>query len=117
MNLGNLLSGFIKKTGLVFAKDDFDIKNVDSLNNALNNIPNRGNTDNYDIMVVFNWIYSMAAIVAVGYIVYGAILFGISEGDPSRVKKAKDSVTYAVIGLVIVGLAWAITSFVTKSIS
>jgi len=55
--------------------------------------------------------------VAVGYIVYGAILFGISEGDPSRVKKAKDSVTYAIIGLVIVGLAWAITSFVTKSIS
>ena len=112
MDLGNLLSGFIKKAGSMFAKDDFDIKNVDSLNNA-----NRGNTDNYDVMVVFNWIYSMAAIVAVGYIVYGAILFGISEGDPSRVKKAKDSVTYAIIGLVIVGLAWAITSFVTKSIS
>ena len=60
MNLGNLLSGFIKKAGSMFAKDDFDIKNVDSLNNALNNIPNRGNTDNYDVMVVFNWIYSMA---------------------------------------------------------
>ena len=126
MNLGNLLSGFIKTSGSMFATkihfrmpviDDFDIKNVDSLNNALNNIPNRGNADNYDIMVVFNWIYSMAAIVAVGYIVSGAILFGISEGDPSRVKKAKDSVTYAIIGLVIVGLAWAITSFVTKSIS
>ena len=117
MNLGTLLSGFIKKTGSVFATSDFDIKNVDSLDKALNNIPNRGNADNYDIMVIFNWIYSMAAIVAVGYIVYGAILFGISEGDPSRVKKAKDAVTYAIIGLVIVGLAWAITSFVTKSIS
>ena len=81
MNLGNFLSGLIKKTGVIFA-DDFDIKKVDSLNNALNNIPNRGNA-----------------------------------GDPSRVKKAKDAVTYAIIGLVIVGLAWAITSFVTKSIS
>ena len=117
MNLGNLLTGFIKKAGSVLFAEDFNIKNVDSLNKALDNIPNRGNADNYDIMVIFNWIYSMAAIVAVGYIVYGAILFGISEGDPSRVKKAKDSVTYAIIGLVIVGLAWAITSFVTKSIS
>ena len=78
MNLGNFLSGLIKKTGVIFA-DDFDIKKVDSLNNALNNIPNRGNADSYDVMVIFNWIYSMAAIVAVGYIVYGAILFGISE--------------------------------------
>ena len=37
MNLGNFLSGLIKKTGVIFA-DDFDIKKVDSLNNALNNI-------------------------------------------------------------------------------
>ena len=55
MNLGNFLSGLIKKTGVIFA-DDFDIKKVDSLNNALNNIPNRGNADSYDVMVIFNWI-------------------------------------------------------------
>jgi hypothetical protein cdiviTM7_00612 len=116
MSIGEFMIGLFEKTNKIFA-EDFNIKNVDSLNKALDNIPNRGNADNYDIMVIFNWIYSMAAIVAVGYIVYGAILFGISEGDPARVKKAKDTVTYSIIGLVIVGLAWAITTFVVKSIN
>ena len=116
MSIGEFMIGLFEKTNKIFA-EDFNIKNVDSLNKALDNIPNRGNADNYDIMVIFNWIYSMAAIVAVGYIVYGAILFGISEGDPARVKKAKDTVAYSIIGLVIVGLAWAITTFVVKSIN
>ena len=109
---------FVKKLGgSLFGADGFDIKNVDSLNKALDNIPGKDNVDNYNIMVVFNWVYSMAALVAVGYIVYAAILYGTSEGDQSKAKKATSTITYAVIGLIIVALAWAITTFIARSIS
>ena len=106
----------LRKMGGQFFGDSFDVKNVKSLNNALNNIPNRDYEGNYDLMVIFNWVYSLAAIVAVGFIIYGAIFYAISEGDPARVNKATKTITYAVIGLVIVGLAWALTTFVVKSL-
>ena len=113
--------GIVKKVlGIsmkTFAQDEVDLEKVKTLQEALDNIPNRGNADNYDIMVLFNWVYALAALVAVGYIVYGAVLFGISEGDPARVKKATSTITYSVIGLVIVVLAWAATTFIVKSIS
>lgn len=108
---------FIKKAGGKIFGESVDITQIPSLNNALNNIPNKDNANNYDLMVLFNWVYSMAALVAVGFIVYGAIFYAISEGDPARVNKAVKTITYAVIGLVIVGLAWALTTFVVKSIA
>lgn len=64
---------FVKNSGGRIFGDDFDITKVNTLNNALNNIPNKDNASNYDLMVLFNWVYSMAALIAVGFIVYGAI--------------------------------------------
>ena len=56
MSVGEFMIGLFEKTSKIFA-EDFNVKNVDSLNKALDNIPNRGNADNYDIMVIFNWVY------------------------------------------------------------
>ena len=39
---------FVKNSGGRFFGDDFDITKVNSLNNALNNIPNKDNASNYD---------------------------------------------------------------------
>ena len=97
--------------------DSFDVTKVNSLNNALDKIPNKGNTSDYNLMVVFNWLYALAALVAVGYIVYAAIMYATSDGDANRIKKATKTITYSIIGLVIVVLAWAITTFVIKSIN
>ena len=38
------------------------------------------------------------------------------EGDPSKTKKAKDTILYAVIGLIICALAFAIVNFVISNI-
>lgn len=66
---------------------------------------------------VLNAVYFWAGILAVGLIIYGGFIYTISNGDPSKVKKAKDSILYAVIGLVVVLLAFAITSFVVKGVN
>ena len=63
------------------------------------------------------WTIGFIGIVAVIFVVYGAITYITSSGDPGKVKKAKDMILYAIIGLVIVALAEIITSFVSGAIN
>lgn len=65
---------------------------------------------------IFPWAYTMAGTVAVVFIIKGGIEYMISRGDPGRVQKATRSLTYAVVGLVIVILAAILTSVVMGAI-
>ena len=46
----------------------------------------------------------------------GGVGYMTSSGDAGKVKKAKDTILYGVIGLVIVALSFAIVNFVISSI-
>ena len=62
-------------------------------------------------------VYMVAGIVAVIIIVIGGIRYTSSNGDPGSVKAAKDTILYAVVGLVTVLMAAAITDFVINNIA
>ncbi len=62
-------------------------------------------------------VYIVAGIVAVIVIVIGGIRYTTSGGDASGVKAAKDTILYAVVGLVVVIMAAAITDFVIKNVA
>jgi hypothetical protein len=62
-------------------------------------------------------VYIVAGIVAVIVIVIGGVRYTVSGGDSAGVKAAKDTVLYAVIGLVVVIAAAAITDFVIKNVA
>lgn len=51
-------------------------------------------------------------VLCVVFIIVAAIEYIISRGDAAKIKKAKESIIYAVAGLVIAGLAFAIVQFV-----
>lgn len=57
------------------------------------------------------------SIVLAGYVVYGGYLWMSAGGNDEQVKKAKQHITNAIIGLVICLFAYAITSFVVSNIS
>ena len=65
---------------------------------------------------LIQWVIGIAGIVAAVFIVIGAIGYLSSAGDPNKLKKAKDTIMYALIGLAIVGLAEVITAFVSSTI-
>ncbi len=65
------------------------------------------------LMTVYFW----AGIVAVLVIIIGGIRYVASNGDASGVKSAKDTILYAVIGLVVVIMATAITGFVIDRVA
>ena len=58
----------------------------------------------------------LSGIVAVIVIIIGGIGYMTSSGDAGKVKKAKDTILYGVIGLVIVALSFAIVNFVISNI-
>ena len=56
--------------------------------------------------------YMLAAIIAVITIIVGGIMYSTSAGDAGNITKAKNLILYAIIGLVLVIAAYAITVFV-----
>jgi heme O synthase-like polyprenyltransferase len=76
-----------------------------------------GLTDSSNLMSgILNTVYFWAGIVAVGFIVYGGYLYVLSSGDPGKVRKAKDTLLYSVIGLVVVLVAFVVTRFVINGV-
>ena len=59
-----------------------------------------------------NLVYYIAGIVAVIVIIIAGLMYGTSMGDSGRVVKAKNMILYAVIGLIVLMAAYAITNFV-----
>jgi hypothetical protein len=62
-----------------------------------------------------NLFYYIAGIVAVLVIIISGINYTTSLGDSGRVTKAKNMIFYAVVGLVVVFAAYAITNFVVMA--
>ncbi len=61
---------------------------------------------------IINTTLFVLGVVAVIMIIFGGIRYTTSNGDASSVKAAKDTVLYAVIGLVVAIMAYAIVNFV-----
>jgi predicted small integral membrane protein len=55
----------------------------------------------------------LTGAMAVVFIILGGITMITSGGSPEAVANARKRITYAVIGLVIVALAWTLIAFVT----
>lgn len=68
------------------------------------------------VINLIQWVIGIAGVVAAIFIVQGAIAYITSTGDPGKLQKAKNTITYALIGLAIVALAEIITAFVSNMI-
>jgi len=60
------------------------------------------------IQTVMNWLLLYGGIFATLFIAGGGIMMLISRGNPGQISKAKMWITYAVIGLLLVFVAWVI---------
>jgi hypothetical protein len=59
-------------------------------------------------------VMTMAGSLAVIFIIVGGIWYVVSLGSPSRIERAKNTIMYAVIGLILVIIAEAIVTFLVK---
>jgi hypothetical protein len=54
----------------------------------------------------------VAAIVAVGYIIYGGFQYILTRGEPEKISNSRKTITNAVIGLVITMVATGIVTLI-----
>jgi len=76
------------------------------------NIPNTGATASQILASGLNMIYVVAGIVAVIVIILAGYKYVTAAGDSAAISKAKNTILYAVVGLVVIILAFAVTWFV-----
>ncbi len=65
---------------------------------------------------VTNTILYVVGIIAVVMLIIGGIKYLLSGGDSKKVTDAKNTVLYAIIGLVVCFLSFAIVNFVISSL-
>jgi glucose uptake protein GlcU len=65
-----------------------------------------------NIRNITNTLMLVVGVISVIMIIIGGIRYTLSGGDENGVKSAKDTILYAVIGLVVSLLAYAIVNFV-----
>ena len=72
--------------------------------------------DNGVFKQVTNTVLYIVGIIAVIMLIIGGIRYVISGGDSKKVTDAKNTVLYAIIGLVICFFSYAIVNFVITSL-
>ena len=92
-----------------------DLTGCTSGNNAIKNDSNK-NDLMQTVNTIINVVIGVIGFVAVVVIILGGVQYTTSAGDPGKVKKAKDTILYGIVGLVVALLAFAIVNFVLSSI-
>jgi hypothetical protein len=82
--------------------------------NARTEVCKAKDEDNTNTLVqdIINLLLFTIGIISVIMIIVGGIRYALSNGDASNIKTAKDTILYAIIGLVVALLAFAIVNFV-----
>lgn len=79
--------------------------------------PGATNSLDATIVTLLSAIIGALGLVAVVTIVIGGINYMTSAGDAQKLKKAKDTILYACIGLAICAVAFAATNFAINIIN
>jgi len=61
---------------------------------------------------VANWILSFALIIGVIMIIYGGIRYMTAAGSEDEISTATDIIKWAIIGVMVAGLAWSLITIV-----
>lgn len=67
-------------------------------------------------MAVLDMALRLAGMVAVGFVIYGAIQYVTSRGEPDGIKNAQNTIINALIGLTIAVLATGVVRFIGNQI-
>jgi len=72
---------------------------------------------NSTISNVLSLVFSITAAISVLMVIIGGFRYVAAHGDPSATAQARQTIMYAVIGLVVTMAAYSIVLFVIKGIA
>lgn len=82
------------------------------------NVNGNFSTSNFMTVVqnIANFVIAFITILGIIFIVWGAIQYVTAGGDEGAVEKAKSTITYALIGLFIAAMAYALETLVLTTL-
>ena len=94
---------------------------VDEINKGIDAIGGSSSTAtlqvNDIVLAVVNWLLFAVGVVSVVMLIVGGIKYATSAGDSNKVTSAKNTIMYAIIGLAVAVLAFAIVGFVMNTLN
>ncbi len=63
-------------------------------------------------VAVVEILLRLAALVAIGYIIYGGIQYVVAQGESDKLKKARQTIINALIGLAIAIMSTGLVAFI-----
>lgn len=77
-----------------------------------NVLPSSGKSDFLLIaLAIVDDLLRIAGLVAIGFVIYGAILYMISQGQPEQTKRAFGTIINALVGLALCIMSVALVAF------
>ncbi len=71
-----------------------------------------------EVMInITNYVLGFITVIAVLMLIWGGIRYLTAAGDEAMVESAKHTITYAIIGLIIVAVAYAVVVVVVNTIA
>lgn len=120
MNLLNFFTHFAARNGCD-PPDFFGLKpwyeyldtNSDCTIRSFNVLGGPGGSDFILVaLALLDNLLRIAGFIAIGYVIYGGILYVTSQGSPDQTGKAQNTILNALIGLVIAVISVAFVTFV-----
>lgn len=109
-----LISSFIATP--TYADNKSSICDDDAIPQEVKNASGCDNNSDDELPTVITSIISSVILfsgtISVIFIIVGGVQYMTSTGDPAKIKKAKDTILYACIGLLVCALSYAVVNFV-----
>jgi hypothetical protein len=66
------------------------------------------------VVFIVNWLLVLAALAALVFLIIGGIRYIVSQGEEEAAEKAKNTILYAIIGLIVIGLSAVVVNFIVS---
>lgn len=68
------------------------------------------------IILILNGLLVLAGVVALVYLIIGGVRYITSGGDDDQIGQAKSTILYAIIGLIVIGVAAVAVNFIITTV-
>jgi hypothetical protein len=82
----------------------------------IGNCPSKTPTLDLALTNIIAIVFSLVGGLSLVFLLYGGLRYVISRGDPSQIKAAKDTITYAIVGIVVAIAMGSIVAFIATKL-
>ena len=69
------------------------------------------------VQIIINTLLAVIGIIAVVMLIFGGIKYTTSQGDKTAIESAKNTILYAIIGIVVAFAAFALVSYLVTTLN